>query len=83
MACLVGFADVGFGLHDDAAQPLAVDRALNGADLCTNLVFFIEEGRTVADSEIATSPRISIRSDEVARSRPWRFYIKGNRCVSR
>jgi DNA-3-methyladenine glycosylase len=62
---------------------LAVDRTLNGADLCTNRVFFIEEGRTVADGEIATSPRIGIRSDEVARSRPWRFYIKGNRCVSR
>jgi DNA-3-methyladenine glycosylase len=62
---------------------LAIDRTLNGVDLCTNQVFFIEEGRTVADGEIATSPRIGIRSDEVAMSRPWRFYIKGNRCVSR
>jgi DNA-3-methyladenine glycosylase len=62
---------------------LAVDRTLNGVDLCTNRVFFIEEGRTVADGEIAISPRIGIRSDETARSRPWRFYIKGNRYVSR
>lgn len=62
---------------------LAIDRTLNGVDLCTSQVFFIEEGRTVADEETATSPRIGIRSDEVARSRPWRFYIKGNRCVSR
>jgi DNA-3-methyladenine glycosylase len=62
---------------------LAVDRTLNGVDLCTSQVFFIEEGRTVADEEVATSPRIGIRSDEVARSRPWRFYIQGNRCVSR
>ena len=62
---------------------LAIDRTLNGVDLCTSRVFFIEEGRTVADEGIATSPRIGIRSDEVARSRPWRFYIKGNRCVSR
>jgi DNA-3-methyladenine glycosylase len=62
---------------------LAIDRTLNGVDLCTSQVFFVEEGRTVAGEEIATSPRIGIRSDEVARSRPWRFYIKGNRCVSR
>jgi DNA-3-methyladenine glycosylase len=62
---------------------LAIDRTLNGVDLCISQVFFIEEGRTVADEEIATGPRIGIRSDEVARSRPWRFYIKGNRCVSR
>ena len=62
---------------------LAIDRTLNGVDLCTSRVFFIEGGRTVADEEIATSPRIGIKSDEVARNRPWRFYIKGNRCVSR
>ena len=62
---------------------LAIDRTLNGVDLCTSKVFFIEGGRTIADEEIAISPRIGIKSDEVARSRPWRFYIKGNRCVSR
>ena len=62
---------------------LAVDRTLNGVDLRTSQFFFIEEGRTVADEEVATSPRIGIRSDEVARSRLWRFYIKDNHCVSR
>jgi len=62
---------------------LAIDRTLNGVDLCASRVFFIERGRIVADEDIATSLRIGIRSDEVARSRPWRFYIKGNRCVSR
>jgi DNA-3-methyladenine glycosylase len=62
---------------------LAIDRTPNGVDLCTSQVFFIEEGQTIADEAIATSSRIGIRSDEVARSRLWRFYIKGNRCVSR
>jgi DNA-3-methyladenine glycosylase len=62
---------------------LAIDKSLNGVDLCTSQVFFIEEGGTFADEEIATSPRIGIRSDEVAKSRPWRFYIEGNSCVSR
>lgn len=62
---------------------LAIDRTLNGVDLCTSPVFFIEGGRTVADEEVEIGPRIGIRSDELARSRPWRFYIKGSRCVSR
>ncbi len=62
---------------------LAIDRTLNGVDLCTSQVFFMEEGRTVADEEIAAGPRIGIRSDEVARSRPWRFYIRDHRWVSR
>jgi DNA-3-methyladenine glycosylase len=62
---------------------LAIDRTLNGVDLCTSQVFFIEEERTVAGEEITTSPRIGIKSDEVARGRLWRFYIKGNRYVSR
>jgi DNA-3-methyladenine glycosylase len=62
---------------------LAIDRTRNSVDLCTSQVFFIEEGQTIADEAIATSSRIGIRSDEVARSRLWRFYIKGNRCVSR
>jgi DNA-3-methyladenine glycosylase len=61
---------------------LAIDRTLNGVDLYTGQVLFIEEGRTVVGEEIATSPRIGIKSDEVARGRLWRFCIKGNRYVS-
>ncbi len=61
---------------------LAIDRALNGVDLCTSQVFFIEEGQGVGREEIATGPRIGIKSDEVARNRPWRFYVKGNNYVS-
>jgi DNA-3-methyladenine glycosylase len=64
-------------------QVLAIDKSFNRADLCTGEVLFIEEGRTVAQQEIEASPRIGIKADELARSVPWRFYVKGNDFVSR
>ncbi len=65
-------------------QALAIDRQLDGTDLCdpgANL--FLEEDRTIPDEAIATSPRIGVRGDERAVSIPWRFYIQNNPYVSR
>jgi DNA-3-methyladenine glycosylase len=64
-------------------QALAIERNFNGVDLCTSEVLFIEEGQRVARQEIGASPRIGIKADELARSVPWRFYVKGNDFVSR
>jgi len=64
-------------------QAMAIDENFNGLDLCTSEALFIEEGRRVAPEEIGTSPRIGIRADELARSVPWRFYLRGNDFVSR
>ena len=64
-------------------QAMAVDRRFNGADLCTSDVLFLEESQGLTRGEIGTSPRIGIKADELARSVPWRFYLKGNNFVSR
>lgn len=64
-------------------QAMAIARGFNGVDLCTGEVLFIEEGRIVAQEEIGASPRIGIKTDELAKSVPWRFYIKGSAFVSR
>jgi DNA-3-methyladenine glycosylase len=64
-------------------QALAIDKSFNGVDLCSGELLFIEEGQRVTQGEIAASPRIGIKADEVARSVPWRFYLKGNDFVSR
>lgn len=64
-------------------QALAIERGFNGMDLCTGEALFIEEGRMVAQEEIGASPRIGIKTNELARSVPWRFYLKGNDFVSR
>ncbi|MFQ6058393.1 MAG: DNA-3-methyladenine glycosylase [Anaerolineae bacterium] len=86
-------------------QALAIDLSLNGADLCTGEVLFIEvanarrglgtsdslggcpasvreEGEHVADDVVIATPRIGVRGDELAKSRPWRFCMQGNRYVS-
>jgi DNA-3-methyladenine glycosylase len=58
------------------AQALAIDSALNGADLCTHPEIFIEWGVPVTDAAVACGPRVGVRGDEQARTRPWRFWIE-------
>jgi len=56
-------------------QALAIDLRLNGADLVAGEELFIEAGLRVAPGAIRTSPRVGVRGDELARTRPWRFYV--------
>jgi DNA-3-methyladenine glycosylase len=58
------------------AQALAIDSALNGADLCTHAEIFIEWGVPVTDAAVARGPRVGVSGDEAARTRPWRFWIE-------
>lgn len=65
-------------------QALGIDRRLDGSDLCApNAQLFVESGEPVPDDHAATGPRIGVRGDEAALSVPWRFYLRGNRHVSR
>jgi len=61
-------------------RALAIDRRLNGRDLCAEGSLFIEEGH--APAEVLAGPRIGIVQDEAARQRPWRFVVAGNPFVS-
>ena len=60
---------------------LAIDRALNGVDLCREGPLYVEDGYTPSD--IVTCPRIGVDYAGEHRDLPWRFYIKGNPCVSK
>ncbi|MGQ9517999.1 MAG: DNA-3-methyladenine glycosylase [Anaerolineae bacterium] len=62
-------------------QALAIDRSLNGCDLCTSPWLFIESARQ-GELPIATSRRIGVRGDVLARERPWRFFLPANPFVS-
>jgi len=65
-------------------QALAIDRALNGADLCQGHDLFIEDGPRVPARLIVTTPRIGVEnSDARARRAPWRFYVRDNAYLSR
>ncbi len=59
-------------------RALGISRAMNGESLLTGRVQ-IWEGEPVPDERVGISPRIGIRK---ATEREWRFYERGNRCVS-
>ena len=61
---------------------LGIDRSLDAADLLGERVW-LEEGRKIGRSRIASGPRIGIDYAEEWVNRPWRFWIMGNPYVSR
>jgi DNA-3-methyladenine glycosylase len=61
---------------------LGIDRRLDGEDLLGDRVW-LESGRAVARSKIASGPRIGIDYAGEWITKPWRFWIKDNPFVSR
>lgn len=65
-------------------QALAIDRCFDGADLCApDAALFLTRGAPVPDEAVAAGPRVNVRGDERAVKIPWRFYVRGNRYISR
>jgi DNA-3-methyladenine glycosylase len=61
------------------AEAFGVDGDAHGADL-TAPPLYLATGESVADADVATSSRIGLSKGV---ERPWRFYVEGNRYVSR
>ena len=61
-------------------QALAISKAQNGLDLTLQGELFICQAETVDDFEIVTDQRVGITA---GREKPWRFYISGNKFVSK
>ena len=61
---------------------LGIDRRLDGEDLLGDRVW-LESGKHVARSKIASGPRIGIDYAGEWITKPWRFWIKDNPFVSR
>jgi len=65
-------------------QALGIDRQFDGADLCApDAWLFLEEDTSIPDEDVAVSPRVGVRGDEVAVTIPWRFYVRDNPYISR
>jgi len=62
-------------------QALAIDRQLNGVDLCAGGPLYIEAGEIAG--EIVAGPRVGIRADPQDLAAPWRFCVADNPFVSR
>jgi DNA-3-methyladenine glycosylase len=67
------------------AQALAIDKSLNGTNLCQpDGVIWLETGIAVAPQSISTGPRIGLgKTPEPWLSIPWRYWVKGNSFVSK
>jgi DNA-3-methyladenine glycosylase len=64
-------------------QALDIDRRFDAADLCApDARLFVEQDAVLDEKAIATGPRVGVRGDQDALSRPWRFYMRDNPYVS-
>jgi len=62
-------------------QALAIDRRLDGHDLCLGETLWLEPGPR-PEAPICTGPRVGVRGDDLALNRAWRFYLQNNPFVS-
>ncbi|HLO26046.1 MAG TPA: DNA-3-methyladenine glycosylase [Geobacteraceae bacterium] len=63
-------------------RALGIDGSLYGEDLCGN-VLFVRQRPLVSPGEIAVVRRVNVDYAGEDAHREWRFYLKGNPCVSR
>ena len=62
-------------------QAFAIDRALNGGDMCGSVLYVRDSGE--AAPEILTTPRIGVDYAGEWKHKPFRFLIGGNAFVSK
>ena len=62
-------------------QAFAIDKSLNGADLCGSILYVEDRGEPAP--KISAAPRIGVDYAGKWKDKPWRFLIRGNEFVSR
>ena len=62
-------------------QAFAIDRSLNGADVCGEALFI--EDRRESPPEILATPRVGVEYAGAWKEQLWRFYIRGHPAVSK
>lgn len=62
-------------------QAFAIDRALNGNDVCGKVLYLEDRGDTIP--KVVTTPRIGVDYAGKWKHKPWRFLIRGNEFVSK
>lgn len=66
-----------------AAKALGIDRNFNRKDLTENEIWIEDHGIRYTPEEIIAGPRIGVAYAQEDALLPWRFYIKGNKYVSK
>lgn len=65
------------------AKALGIDKNLNAKDLLGDEIWIEDNGIHFKEQEIIASPRVGVDYAEDHALLPWRFYIKGNKFVSK
>lgn len=65
------------------AKALAIDKTLNAKDLLGDEIWIEDNGFNLQSEQIVASPRVGVAYAEDHALLPWRFYIKGNKYVSK
>jgi DNA-3-methyladenine glycosylase len=66
-----------------AAKALGIDRSFNKKDLTENEIWIEDHGISYTKYEIVTGPRIGVAYAQEDAFLPWRFFVKGNKYVSK
>jgi len=66
-----------------AAKALGIDRTFNGKDLTGDEVWIEDHGIRYSQAEIAATPRVGVAYAQEDAFLPWRFFVIGNKYVSK
>lgn len=66
-----------------AAKALGIDRSLNKKDLNGTEIWIEDHGIQYSSDNIVTGPRIGVAYAQEDALLPWRFFVKGNKYVSK
>jgi DNA-3-methyladenine glycosylase len=66
-----------------AAKALGIDRSFNKKDLTENEIWIEDHGIKYSPDEIISGPRIGVAYAQEDALLPWRFYVRGNKYVSK
>jgi DNA-3-methyladenine glycosylase len=65
------------------AKAMGIDKTLNAKDLCGEEIWIEDNGLIVRSDDIVAVPRVGVDYAEDHALLPWRYYIKGNKFVSK
>lgn len=65
------------------SQALGIDRSHDGISLLEQTIWIEDRGLRYADHEIEAGPRVGVAYAKEDALLPWRFWVKGNRFVSK
>jgi DNA-3-methyladenine glycosylase len=66
-----------------AAKALGIDKTFNAKNLSDDEIWIEDHGIRYAEKDIAATPRVGIAYAKEHALLPWRFFVKGNKYVSK